>query len=753
MRGVIPPPRAGRIVQALGGDPAERQAALEHFARSYWPAIYSFARLKGHAPQDAEDLTQSFLLSLIERESFEGLSAAKGRFRSWLLAALSNFLRKDWRDRRRLKRGGGAPQLSIDHDLGEAWLESSASDEASPDLIFDRRWAAGFLERCLNQLASSYEREGRTEVAKAIAPIIAGIDARKTLRGSRRRAWHERRHGPRGRFPHAKAFTHPHPRGNRGHRGIARPGRGGTGAPLRPFLSREANASRRTGLLPMKTSSAEAMISKTSQCATCGREVPPTSSLLGDFCPACILGAGRTPGSAFAASRDTTTWAELFPQLEVDATLLAEDGLSIYRGRVVDSDPPESALLQVLSGEAFEAAGGSALLEARLHHLVSQSIDDVAAALDFGDLGDDFFLITTAPELPSLAESEEAHLSSVAAVMEHSRKTLQAAWSEGIAVIMDPKAVFHDSATGRTIWTPALQPDPSITGDLACEDGPAEAIPGQTIGAYTLVERAGEGGFGEVWQAKQARPVERTVALKILKAGLHSKRARNRFEVEQQALAQLEHPHIARFFDGGITPDGRPYFAMEWIEGQALNRHCRVPATPLAERLRLFRQVCEAVHHAHQKGIIHRDLKPSNVMVTATGGEATAKVIDFGIARALEETGPHPAHPRRGDPRHAGLDESPNRPPGRTPPRSTPAPTSTGWESFSTNSSPASSPLIQSFLPTSCAVASGRTTPTVLPPRCPGGNKCAHSAATSTGSRCAASRRIRSGAFLQPPPC
>ena len=175
-----PPTTRWTIVQALGGDPAGRRAALEHFARSYWPAIYSFVRLKGHSPPDAEDLTQAFLLSLIERESFEGLSEAKGRFRSWLLAALSNFLRKDWRDRRRLKRGGGVPQLSIDRDLGEAWLESSASDEASPDLVFDRRWAAGILERSLSQLAASYEREGRTEVAKAIAPIIAGIDARKT---------------------------------------------------------------------------------------------------------------------------------------------------------------------------------------------------------------------------------------------------------------------------------------------------------------------------------------------------------------------------------------------------------------------------------------------------------------------------------------------------------------------------------------------------------------------------------------------
>ena len=175
-----PPTTRWTIVEALAGAPSERKAALEHFARSYWPAIYSFVRLKGHAPPEAEDLTQSFLLSLIERNSFEGLSATKGRFRSWLLASLTNFLRNDWRDRRRLKRGGGVPQLSIDRDLGEAWLESHSSEEASPDVVFDRRWAAGILERALSQLAASYQQEGRTEVAKVIAPIIAGIDARKS---------------------------------------------------------------------------------------------------------------------------------------------------------------------------------------------------------------------------------------------------------------------------------------------------------------------------------------------------------------------------------------------------------------------------------------------------------------------------------------------------------------------------------------------------------------------------------------------
>lgn len=166
------------ILQVLHGDSEERQNALEIFARNYWPAVYGFVRMKGNSPPEAEDLTQSFLASLIARDKFEGLSASQGRFRSWLLASLTNFLHADRRDRNRLKRGGGAAHLSIDRDLGEAWLEGSASDEASPDVIFDRNWAAGILERSMDRLLTTYEREGRSEVAEVLAPMIAGMEER-----------------------------------------------------------------------------------------------------------------------------------------------------------------------------------------------------------------------------------------------------------------------------------------------------------------------------------------------------------------------------------------------------------------------------------------------------------------------------------------------------------------------------------------------------------------------------------------------
>jgi serine/threonine protein kinase len=191
--------------------------------------------------------------------------------------------------------------------------------------------------------------------------------------------------------------------------------------------------------------------------------------------------------------------------------------------------------------------------------------------------------------------------------------------------------------SGTLLLTPSLLTNGAADDRTGTPSAPTELTPGARLGSFRLEERCGEGGFGEVWKARQERPVEREVALKILKEGLHSQRARARFEVEQQALARLDHPHIARFFEGGTTADGRPWFAMEWIEGSSLTQFCMESKASLEERLRLFREVGEAVHHAHQKGLIHRDLKPSNVMVTANGGAATAKVIDFGIARAVED--------------------------------------------------------------------------------------------------------------------
>ena len=159
---------------------------------------------------------------------------------------------------------------------------------------------------------------------------------------------------------------------------------------------------------------------------------------------------------------------------------------------------------------------------------------------------------------------------------------------------------------------------------------------GQTIGRYKLLERIGEGGFGDVYMAEQLRPVIRKVALKIIKPGMDSKQVIARFEAERQALALMEHPHIGKFLDAGATDSGRPYFVMELVCGIPVTYFCEKRRLSTKARLRLFVEICGAIEHAHQKGIIHRDLKPTNILVYNNGERPVPKVIDFGIAKATQ---------------------------------------------------------------------------------------------------------------------
>ena len=166
--------------------------------------------------------------------------------------------------------------------------------------------------------------------------------------------------------------------------------------------------------------------------------------------------------------------------------------------------------------------------------------------------------------------------------------------------------------------------------------GAPEERPGDEIGPYKLISPIGEGGFGTVWLAERRQPFVQRVALKLVHLGLNSKQVVARFEQERQALAVMNHPHIAKVLDGGLTANGRPYFAMEYVKGEPITDYCDSNQVPIRERLELFTQVCEAVQHAHTKGIIHRDLKPSNVLVTrGEDKKLHAKVIDFGVAKAL----------------------------------------------------------------------------------------------------------------------
>ena len=187
--------------------------------------------------------------------------------------------------------------------------------------------------------------------------------------------------------------------------------------------------------------------------------------------------------------------------------------------------------------------------------------------------------------------------------------------------------------------------DPNATGSFAPAspaDAPQETPPGQekpgmVIGPYKLLQQIGEGGFGIVFMAEQTQPLLRKVALKVIKTGMDSRQIIARFEAERQALAMMDHANIARVLDAGATASGRPYFVMELVHGVPITQYCDDNHLMPRERLELFVPVCLAIQHAHQKGIIHRDIKPSNVMVTLYDGKPVPKVIDFGVAKAIEQ--------------------------------------------------------------------------------------------------------------------
>ncbi len=182
-----------------------------------------------------------------------------------------------------------------------------------------------------------------------------------------------------------------------------------------------------------------------------------------------------------------------------------------------------------------------------------------------------------------------------------------------------------------------LSSEATIPASGAARRGPLLEGPGTQLGPYRLLERIGEGGFGTVFLAEQEEPIVRRVAVKLLKPGLDTERVVARFELERQALAMMDHPNIARVIDAGATPAGRPYFVMDLVTGAPISVYCDRNGLSVEARLELFAQVCNAVQHAHAKGLIHRDIKPSNVLVSTHDGKPHAKVIDFGIAKAIAE--------------------------------------------------------------------------------------------------------------------
>ncbi|MFO0881569.1 MAG: protein kinase [Gemmataceae bacterium] len=199
---------------------------------------------------------------------------------------------------------------------------------------------------------------------------------------------------------------------------------------------------------------------------------------------------------------------------------------------------------------------------------------------------------------------------------------------------VDQLLLHHEAgALARFLETPQAE-----TSDLLPVRAPLGASPERTgailAGRYKLMEEIGAGGMGTVWMAHQSDPVRRTVAVKLIKAGMDTRAVLARFEVERQALALMDHPNIARVLDAGETADGRPFFVMELVKGVPITQFCDDRKLTIRERLELFVPVCQAVQHAHQKGVIHRDIKPSNVLVAMYDETPVPKVIDFGVAKA-----------------------------------------------------------------------------------------------------------------------
>jgi serine/threonine protein kinase len=215
---------------------------------------------------------------------------------------------------------------------------------------------------------------------------------------------------------------------------------------------------------------------------------------------------------------------------------------------------------------------------------------------------------------------------------------LRLAVEEMLAAQADVEQFFQE---GNPALAPAARLCEALTDAPGLRPGAdsllsAEGAPGTRIGPYRLLEKIGEGGCGAVYLAEQVAPVRRRVAIKLIKLGMDTKSVIARFGAERQALALMDHPHIAHVLDAGATESGRPYFVMELVQGVKLTEYCDQNNLDTRQRLELFIQICHAIQHAHQKGVIHRDIKPSNIMVTLHDGVPMPKVIDFGIAKAIE---------------------------------------------------------------------------------------------------------------------
>ncbi len=209
----------------------------------------------------------------------------------------------------------------------------------------------------------------------------------------------------------------------------------------------------------------------------------------------------------------------------------------------------------------------------------------------------------------------------------------------------DPQGPTQDSSAGSQPTSgetkPAAPNETLLTAGTSSGYKEEPSTASRIIGPYRLVQKLGEGGMGQVWLAEQTAPFQRLVAIKLIRAGVSDSVLLERFESERQALARMNHPAIAKVYDAGATPDGTPYFVMEYVPGIPITLYCDQKRLSIRQRLELFLKVCEGVQHAHQKAILHRDLKPANILVTEIDGKPAPHIIDFGIAKAIGDRDPH----------------------------------------------------------------------------------------------------------------
>lgn len=239
--------------------------------------------------------------------------------------------------------------------------------------------------------------------------------------------------------------------------------------------------------------------------------------------------------------------------------------------------------------------------------------------------------MSDSPTLQRFARLKELFLAAADLPQDQQPAFLQEACQGDDQLAADVARLLRRAADEGAVDTDVIDP-----ADCLSQAAPGPEL-GEIIGPYKLLEQIGEGGMGIVYVAEQKTPLKRYVALKVIKPGMDTRQVIARFEAERQALAMMDHPHIARVIDGGSTDQGRPYFVMELVRGSPITEFCDAECLTIRQRLELFIQVCQAVQHAHHKGIIHRDLKPSNVLVTMHDDKPVPKVIDFGVAKAVNQ--------------------------------------------------------------------------------------------------------------------